>query len=91
MPRVGKTSLKQQSRAIKRKAMKTARSDVQSVLIPKTFTKAHAEKWLRDHNFLVSPVDETAEYYRYRQFDPKGAKQHRTISSKDGIKFVIEF
>ena len=46
--------------------------EVQSVLFnKKKYTKAQAEKWIRENGYKVKKVDITENLRRYRQLDPK--------------------
>ena len=68
--------------------------EVHSILFDKDyFTESEAERWLRDHKYKTSyygkGVDETKDYYRYRQKSPKKFKDFRTKKITDGILFVF--
>lgn len=69
-----------------------ASSRVQSVLIPTdSFTLRQARKWIDEHGYDDYGVDETEQYYRFRQFDPDKRHGYRTIEFGDsGIKAVIQ-
>lgn len=69
-----------------------ASSKVQSVLIPTdSFTMRQARKWVDEHGYADHGVDETDQYYRFRQFDPDKRHGYRTIEFGDsGIKAVIQ-
>lgn len=46
--------------------------EVQSVLFnKKKYTKAQAEKWIRENGYKVKKVDITENLRRYRQLDPR--------------------
>lgn len=67
-------------------------SKVQSVIVPKDrFTKRQAQAWVAEHGFIDPGVDETDDYYRFRQMDPD--RQHfkyRTIPFGDsGVQAVV--
>lgn len=72
-------------------------SMVQSVLISKkNFTEVEAIQWIIDHNFKVSKIDITDDYYRIRQLDPyelnkAGYKKYytKTIDPIDDIKLIL--
>ena len=70
-----------------------ASTKVQSVLCSKKRFKSakEAAQWCRDHDFKASDLDETDEYYRFRQFEPSRCKEgsFRTIELTDGVKAVI--
>jgi phage I-like protein len=54
-------------------------------------TRGSASKWVRDHNFKTSKVDEKAGTFRYRQREPSEFKRgsFRTIQIADGVQAVI--
>lgn len=67
-------------------------STVQSVIIPKDrFTKRQARAWIAQHGFVDPGIDETADYYRFRQMDPD--RQHfkyRTIPlGHSGVQAIV--
>ena len=65
---------------------------IQSVLFAKSkFSKAEAAKWLKDHDFDGTSVDEKEDTLRYRQQDPGKFKRgsFRTIKLTDGVQAVI--
>jgi hypothetical protein len=57
----------------------------------KLFTIEQAKKWARDHDFIDSSVDETAESIRLRQKDPADFidGSFRTIELTKGVNAVI--
>ena len=62
--------------------------EVQSVLFnKKKYTKAQAEKWIKDNGYKVKKVDLTENLRRYRQLDPKLFNQNtyrmKQIKGKD--------
>lgn len=64
----------------------------QSVLFPKKkWSQAQARTWLRAHKMTVGKVDETANYYRYRQLAPGTCekKSFRVIPFGGKIKAVV--
>lgn len=68
-------------------------SKVQSIIFNKDkYSINDAKRWLREHKFKVEKVDETMDYYRFRQMAPDYTKQFRTINlGKTGdIKGIIE-
>jgi hypothetical protein len=69
---------------------------IQSVLIPKNkFTLIKARKWIANNHFKLSfygkQVDETENYYRYRQMAPSRFIKDKYITKdfKDGVKLVM--
>lgn len=65
------------------------KNNIQSVLFNKdTYTLKTALNYLKKHNLKYNKVDETQNYYRFRQFDPpKGNYFMKTI--KKGLMYVI--
>jgi len=68
---------------------------IQSVLIPKDkYTLVQASQWIANNHFKVSfygkQVDETENYYRYRQMAPSRFVKDKyiTIDFKDGVKLI---
>ena len=67
---------------------------VQSVLFKKAdYSLSEAIKKLLEMGFDFTKVDETTNYYRFRQYDPiENAKYTiKNSSSERGVKFVISF
>jgi len=64
---------------------------VQSVLIDKDeMTLKKAKQWCKDHNYYIDGLDETDEYYRFRQYDPDEDKFiYRIKEISEGIKLVL--
>lgn len=65
---------------------------VQSVLVPKTgYTRAEAAAWLKYHGFKLrfggKGPDATANFYRYRQRNPRG-RVYFTHVLPSGIELV---
>ena len=54
-------------------------------------TKEEAIKWVKDHNFKFSSVDETGTSFRFRQQEPSLFVEgsFRTIELRNGVKAVI--
>ena len=52
-----------------------------------------AKNWLKKHKYKHGKVDETLDYYRFRQHDPDLKKEFRTIDfgKNTGIKGIIEY
>lgn len=50
--------------------------EIQSVLFPKTkFTASSSQSWMKSHGYHTTKMDETENYYRYRQRSPKSFKR----------------
>jgi hypothetical protein len=67
-------------------------SVVQTIMFStKHFDGNSARAWLRKHGFKVPKMDRTANYIRYRQFDPKmfNKDSFRTLEFKKGVKAVV--
>lgn len=65
----------------------------QSILIPRSsYTLKQAVAWLIKNEFVFPKVDETDNYYRFRQYTPNKNKKHYTeaIPKTRGIKAIIE-
>ena len=69
---------------------------IQSVLIPKDkYTLVQAAQWIANNHFKVSfygkQVDETENYYRYRQMAPSRFEKDKYITKdfKDGVKLIM--
>lgn len=66
---------------------------VQSVLCSKERFKSakEAAQWCREHDFKAGDVDETDQYYRFRQFPPSRCRDGtiRTIALTDGVKATV--
>lgn len=75
----------------KRNPLKT-----QSVLIYKDyFTKSQAKSWIRKHDFKLTfygkEVEETENFYRFRQMAPSRFKKGKYVTKEisDGVKLVL--
>ena len=69
-------------------------SIVQSIIFNKHLnTINECYNWLKEHGFKTYKVDETQNYYRWRQVNPKRHRSYRikTIDEKKQIKFVMEY
>jgi hypothetical protein len=66
----------------------------QSVLIPKSWTKVEAERWIKAHGYKITFYGKkahiTEKYRRYRQRSPKKGKgiKVRTLRLPNGVKLV---
>lgn len=70
------------------------KSIIQSVIINKNlYSRPVAKRWIKKHNFKDYKVDETPNYYRFRQTDPKQFKkkgmQFRMKEVAPGVHFVL--
>ena len=75
------------------RAPKSAEWETQSVLLPKDeFTLAEARAWAKDHDYRTKfrgkGVDETEDFYRFRQHDPGRYRGFRTLPIGRGIRLV---
>lgn len=67
-------------------------SDVHTVLFKKRYwTVERAKRWLAEHGLISPKVHETANFYRFRQIDPKKFKSFSTIDIQPTIKYVIGY
>lgn len=67
-------------------------SKVQTIMFDKDhYTLRQARKWLKDNDFKDLKVDETEEYYRFRQLDPSlfVKNSFRTINFTTTVKAVV--
>lgn len=74
-------------------AVKQEATEVQTVILSKKKFKEleDAKKWVKEHDFHMSKVDETQDSWRFRQFDPDRCKagSFRTITLTEGVKAVV--
>ena len=72
-------------------------SIVQSILFDsKMWGVRDAVQWLQENEFKASKIDETVNFYRFRQVSPtslknKGYTEYRVKKLKNGIDFVLAF
>jgi len=65
---------------------------VQSILIPKRFfTLRKAVQWVQNNDYIVKKVDETNDYYRFRQRQPNKKKKYMTKQIGNHIKLIIQY
>ena len=65
---------------------------VQSVLFNKHFwTQEQARKYLKRHHYMDNGVDETTNFFRYRQFDPPKDSRYYIKTLKHGVELVIHY
>jgi hypothetical protein len=66
---------------------------VQTLILSKSKFKSSkdAKKWVKNHGFKSSKIDETSGSYRFRQIDPGRFDKDtfRTITITDGVKAVV--
>ena len=63
---------------------------VQSVIFDKKhWNKKDSKKWLINHKFKVLKIDDTDNYYRFRQLNPDYKKKFNTISLNNNVKLII--
>lgn len=68
------------------------KDEVQSVLFDREkFSRTGAIRWLKQHGFVFSKIDETEKFYRFRQQDPKQFSRMRIKEVEPGIKFILGF
>ena len=65
---------------------------IQSVLFDKhLWSLEQTRKYLKTHHFKDMGVDETENFYRYRQFDPPHDSKYYTKVLKGGVEMVIHY
>lgn len=64
-------------------------SEVQSVLIPRTFTQINAIAWLEAHGYKNKKIDITDDYYRFRQEEPIKFKRFTMQKLPNGVQLII--
>jgi hypothetical protein len=63
---------------------------VQSVIIDKRlYSFAQAINYINLHGYKLKKVDETANFYRFRQLDPDSFKKYFIKDLHNGVKLVI--
>ena len=67
-------------------------SDIQSVIIDKrSFSLAQAINYINLHGYKLKKIDETANYYRFRQLDPELFKKYFINDLHNGVKLVVGY
>ena len=68
-------------------------SNIQALVLSKeVFTKAKAEKWIKDHNFKpVKVVHVVKNNYRFRLKEPSEKYDYRMKHITTGVQAVIEY
>lgn len=73
---------------------------IQSILVPKKRfrnDKELAKDWILANGFHVRNIDETENFYRFRQYEPLylkrkyGLETYRTKKLQNGVEFVIAY
>ena len=65
--------------------------NIQSILFnKKAYTREKAKEWLSKHNYINKKVDETQNYLRYRQLEPKKRDKYAFISFNKNIKGILK-
>lgn len=69
---------------------------VQSVIVSKDLTLEVAKGLVRELGYMVYKIDNTRNYYRFRQVDPdelrnKGMKKFRTETLNKYIKIIHQY
>jgi hypothetical protein len=63
---------------------------IQSVIFPKSkFSVLEAVKWIEEHKYLHTKVDETENFYRFRQHDPIPGVRYYTKTLPNGVELII--
>lgn len=76
---------------------KASGKHTQSVLFSKAaWTEERARKWCKDHDYFTDGMDESDDFYRFRQYDPDPAKFEyrnevieKTKDGKTSIELVL--
>jgi hypothetical protein len=73
---------------------RAGKSLAQSVLLPKDWTRAKVVKWLEEHDFISSGIDEpgeSGEFWRARQYDPEHFTRFaiQPLPSGSGVRIVL--
>lgn len=67
-------------------------SNVQSVIIDKRFYSfQQAVNYITQHGYKLKKVDETKNFYRFRQFSPKKFDKYYVKDLKNNVKLVIGY
>jgi hypothetical protein len=70
---------------------KGTNDDVQSILIPYSYSLEEAIKWLKDHNFYSDAPDFTNDYMRFRQWDPKKTDRYRSLKLRNAKGMILVY
>ena len=67
-------------------------SYVQSILFDKDIMSiSDAIEWLIKHNFKIKKIDETENYYRFRQRNPDARKKYAYKMITPALSFIFQF
>ncbi len=70
---------------------------IQSVIIDKNkYELIDALLYILKHKYKANKIDETLNYYRFRQVEPlkidkKGYQKYKTVELDDGVKCIIAY
>ena len=65
---------------------------IQSVLFNRNlWTQEQASKYLIRHQFKNDGVDETENYFRYRQHEPDSKKRYYTKVLNNGVEYIMMY
>lgn len=66
------------------------RLNIQSIIFNKNnYSEQEAIKWLKYNKFKYKKIDETKNYYRFRQQPPNKQYNYRTKTIKKGLRLII--
>jgi hypothetical protein len=71
------------SSKIKRKSV------IQSVLVPKTWTRPEAATWIHNHGYVIKKVDVTVNFYRFRQVEPIKGSYYTNLRLPNGVELIM--
>lgn len=62
---------------------------LQTILVPKSnFTQYAAIKWIKNNGYKAQKIDETENYYRFRQRPPIKGAEYYTIKLDNDVMLV---
>jgi hypothetical protein len=65
---------------------------LQTILVPKSnYTEKEAIKWIEQNKYKLLKIDETTNFYRFRQTIPGKNVKYYTKTLPNGIKLVFEY
>ncbi len=65
---------------------------IQSIIFDKNlWSVKKAKEWLRNHDYIYPKIDETSDFYRFRQKVPDKNHRYRTINIGKGIEFILMY
>lgn len=66
------------------------KNKIQSIIFSKTyFTKTKATNYLKKHGHKSSDIDETKNFYRFRQNKPLRTNKYFTKNIRPGLFYII--